>query len=598
MSVTLGSRLPRARGRRMPRVGRLACSSWLPVAVALGVVAALVGVLAWPMLFTTSGLGGDWEHHLWYVWQQSLAIRANGAPSFFLNTPYASFYPQYAFYGGTINAIAGALALALGNSANAAYVLTYVLGFGAAYGGWYWLARSASLDRWSSHAPALLFVTSACYLTLVYGSGDWAEFLAMSMIPAMVAASVSVLKAERLRLAPAIALATSTIVFFGAHDLTVLWASSFAIVVGAALLICVPHVRRALEPRRVLRVAAVVLPSALIDAWFLVPTLAYSSHTKIASNYAVARETLYETMHLVSFAHLFTLSRRPTTIHVPAYVLSLPTLAIAWVLVSIAAVLVWARRGAWLRILVICSAATAGIVVLMTHAGLVLSLPKPYRLIQFTYRLEGFVLMGVVAAVLAILVIARSGSRRLQAWSWTLAPVLVLSTVGAVVQVDAYPHTPLPRSAVFSSRGQIYSELYDDYSYAPLPLIGGRPLPKLVISPSQINDNSVSMTIHVHPGQLADTNIGGGPDLLHIAGASVAGRDAEYHLVLALGSGPAAPPAERPGTPLATVHLSIGPAQSLPVILGRSLTLVGAIVLLGGLVVLLVHARIRRSKSP
>src|ERR1700691_3956674 len=106
MGVTLGSRMPPARGRGVVRARRLGWSRRLRAPVACCAAAVVVGVLAWPMLLTSSGLGGDWEHHLWYVWQQSLSIRANGAPSFFLNTPYSVVYPQYAFYGGTINALA------------------------------------------------------------------------------------------------------------------------------------------------------------------------------------------------------------------------------------------------------------------------------------------------------------------------------------------------------------------------------------------------------------------------------------------------------------------------------------------------------------
>ena len=428
-------------------------------------------------------------------------------------------------------------------------MLTYILGFAAAYGGWYWLSRSAGVGRWLAHAPALLFVTSACYLTLVYGEGDWAEFLGMSMIPLMLAAGVSVLRAERLCFAPAIALAVSSIVFFGSHDLTTLWASSFALLMGVVLLICVPGVRRLASGRGLLRLVALVIPAALVNAWFLLPTLAYASHTKIGGNYAIARETLHQTMPLVSFAHLFTLSRASTVPQTPDYALALPTAAIAWVLVSIAILLIHPRRGPWVRMLVIFSLASAAIVVLMTHAGLLLALPKPYTILQFSYRLEGYVLMGVTAAVLAILVRTRSDSSRIRIWWWTFLPVLVLSAVGAVQQVDAYPRTPLPREAVLGSQGEVFAEVFKDYAYVPLPLVGGPELPRLTIYPNQIHGSSVTVTLAARPGQMVDTNIGGGPDLLHITGARVVGRDVGSHLVLALDPGPVAPPSARPNTP-------------------------------------------------
>lgn len=171
-------------------------AQWSALAIALSLL--LIGTLSWPMLFTSSSMGGDWQNHLWFLWEQISAMRANHTPSGFLSTPGMAFYPEYFFYGGTLHVLAGALALIPGNSTTAAYVLTYLGGFGAAYGGWYWMGRMAGLNRWLSHAPAVAFITSACYLTLVYGQGDWPEFIAMSSIPLMLAAGLSVLSAQRL----------------------------------------------------------------------------------------------------------------------------------------------------------------------------------------------------------------------------------------------------------------------------------------------------------------------------------------------------------------------------------------------------------------
>ena len=371
------------------------------------------------MLFTTSGLGGDWEHHLWYVWRQSLAIRADGAPSMFVNTDYSVFYPQYAFYGGTIYVLAGTLAVVLGDSPLSAYILTYILGFMAAYGGWYWTGRILGLGRCLAQVPALLFVTSACYLTLVYGQGDWPEFLAISVLPLMVAAGLSVLRAERLRALPAIALAGSSIVFFGSHILTVLWASTLLGLTAVALVVFVPSVRRQIRRRRLLRLVALVIPALLVNAWFLLPMSAYASHTRIGSQhgYVAGYKDLHETMHLVAFHHLFTLSRATTAFGHPDYALPLPTLVIVWLLASVVILLASVRRGTWVRVLVILAVIAAAIVVLMTHAGLLLALPKPYTLLQFSYRLEDYVLMCVTAAVAVVLVLVRSGSKRLRRWT-------------------------------------------------------------------------------------------------------------------------------------------------------------------------------------
>jgi hypothetical protein len=61
---------------------------------------------------------------------------------------------------------------------------------------------------------------------LIYGEGAWPAFLASSMMPMIVAAGLSILRAERSRLLPACALAGSTIVFFGSHNITMVWGPS------------------------------------------------------------------------------------------------------------------------------------------------------------------------------------------------------------------------------------------------------------------------------------------------------------------------------------------------------------------------------------
>lgn len=337
-----------------------------------------------------------------------------------------------------------------------------------------------------------------------------------------------------------------------------------------------------------IRVGALVLPAVLVNAWFLSPMIAYASHTRIGSQYDVAYEDLRHTMHLVSFDHLFTLSRATTVPSLADYPLSLPTLTIAWVLVSVAILLWSVRGGAWLRVLLIFAAATAGVVVLMTHAGLILDLPKPYTLVQFSYRLESYVLMGVTAAVVAILVLTRLGSARLRLWTWTIVPVLVVSLVGAAQQLNAYPHTRLPRDETLTPLAEAFAERYNDYAYVPLPFVSERGLPALDIAPQLIHDNHLSLTVDARPGQLAATNIEGGPNLLKISGATIVGADERDQLVLSVGSPSSASPG--PGTASASAqHISISPAQSAPVVLGKVLTLVGAAMLIVELVMLSVR---------
>src|SRR5262249_57994395 len=91
----------------------------------------------------------------------------------------------------------------------------------------------------------------------------------------------------------------------------------------------------------------------------------------------------------------------------PDSVYALPVVTIAWVVGGLAASLRQRRNDAWRRILWIVCGLTVLFAILMTHPGVVLDLPRPYTYLQFGFRLETYVLLGLSAAVLAILVLAR-----------------------------------------------------------------------------------------------------------------------------------------------------------------------------------------------
>jgi hypothetical protein len=548
----------------------------------------LIGVLTRPMLFESS-FNPNGLNALWFIWHQSLAIRANGAPSLFLDYSGAVFYPLYAFYGGTIYALTGALSLALGNAPLQAYVLTYVAGFAAAYGGWYWTARTVGVGRWLANVPGLVFVTSAYYLTLIYARGDWAEFLGVSTIPLMIAGGVALLRSDRPRARPAVALASSSIVFFGSHNITILWGSTMLVLVGLIVVACVPQARRQIRRRGLICVAAVLGAALLVNAWFLLPTVAYESHTTIGATSLNAQLLLRQTMPLVSSEHLFTWSRASASTPGALFALSLPILVIVWLLCSVVVLLWTGSRGMWMRILLILSGTTAVVIVVMTHAGLILALPRPYTLLQFSYRLESYVLLGLSGAALAVLALIRRGARSPSWWAWTLVPVLVVAVVGAVQQVGAYPGGEDAKLALGSYDSPPPAlEGQHDYDDVSLPLLRAGNLPSLEVPPAAIHRDRASVTAHVGPGQLMYTNISGGPDLVQIKGARVAGVDERGHIVLAVGPGNAQASAAS-AQPIATEAITVSPAESLPVVLGRVLSLIGVGALVLGLAGLSLH---------
>jgi hypothetical protein len=154
------------------------------------------------MFATERSFGPDWSNHLWFLWVQGGQIRSGG-PSLFLHAdPLGLFYPQYAFYGGTLYALGGALSALLDGRAVVAYLATWVVVFASAYGGMLWLGLLAGLRGWRAHAGALVVVTSAYFLTNLYARGVWPESMASSALILSVAAGLHLLRAPRIAVAP------------------------------------------------------------------------------------------------------------------------------------------------------------------------------------------------------------------------------------------------------------------------------------------------------------------------------------------------------------------------------------------------------------
>jgi hypothetical protein len=556
-----------------------------------------------PLLLSNYYFNTAWLEELWFMWKQSQAIHANHAPTLFLNYRYGVFYPQYAFYGGTLFAFFGTLSLALGDAPLQTYLLSYLLGFASAYGGWYWLSRTCGLTRWWAHAPGLLFVTSPYYLTLIYGRGDWPEFMGVSTIPTVVAAGVSVLRAERLRLWPALALTLACILLFGSHSLTLVWASSLLALFGLALVVLVPAARRQVTRAGAIRVAGLVLPALLVNAWFLVPAAVNESSTLIANEFGLWKAQLRIAMQNVSAAHLFT----PTVSRVSTNDLAfqLPVLAIGWALVILAYILGRgqgmraALRGTWTRVFLICSFASLALIVLMTHAGLIFLLPRAYATLQYSYRLESYVLLALSATLLAGLMLAADSGRSLRRWRWALLPALVVSIAGAIQQVDATPKLK-SRNLVFqkgfsADETTVQGEPLYDYFDIHLPIfnVPGQTATRVEFDPGAVEHDRVSATVQARPGEPIYTNFQGPPSLVHVSGARLVGVTRQAYDVLEVDppAGQANAPASSHGPALPPTTISLSRADDFPIALGRILALVGLLALVAQFTAIAVRHR-------
>ena len=161
--------------------------------VAIATLAVLL--IASPLLFTSNGFAPDFTNDIWLAAYQQHVIAAHLHPTLFLQTQQLGvFYPLFAFYGGTLFAITGALGVVLGGSTILAFEVVTLAAIAAAYGGLFWLARQLGVKGVLAHAPAIVFVTSAYYVSILYGKGAWAEFMAVSALPLVLAASLRLVR--------------------------------------------------------------------------------------------------------------------------------------------------------------------------------------------------------------------------------------------------------------------------------------------------------------------------------------------------------------------------------------------------------------------
>ena len=214
-------------------------SRWLTVVAGVALAGLIIGICLWRLFHEKTFVFDDWIMHEWYIWHQEGALRAQGLPSLFAHDRLGVFDPHYAFYAGTLYTIAAVPALIVGH--HAAFLITWVFAFAMAYGAWFWLARQAGLGPWASHVPGALFVTSSWYVSAAYVLSSWPQTIAFGALLLNLAAAFSILRADRLRPLPALALAVGMILYTGSHNLTLVWATTVLVIVGTAAFVVVPH---------------------------------------------------------------------------------------------------------------------------------------------------------------------------------------------------------------------------------------------------------------------------------------------------------------------------------------------------------------------
>ena len=566
----------------LPRGARARLSR--PAVIDFAIATLAVLLIASPVLFTSDGFSPDFNNAIWLAGYQQHVIAAHLHPTLFLQTQQGVFYPEFAFFGGTLFALTGALAAALGGATIPAFEAVTLAGIAAAYGGLFWLARQLGVKGLLAHAPALVFVTSAYYVTNLYGRGAWEEFIAVSMLPLVLAASLRLVRG-RLSVGPVLCLVAATVLFSGSHNLTLLWGTTLA-VLALVIYWLLSGRSRELPWRRMLAVAALIALGAGLNGWVLLPDVSYA-HDTIVSGERVAWSIsgFFNTFGVI-FDPLRTV---PSESGAPALYVQAPVLALLWGLAALP--LVWRERrlraGVATALILL-----AGLLAVIMSSAVWSLLPTPYQLTQFAYRLQTYVALAIVGLVLVgvLALTRRADSGRATRSDHRLELGLGLAVAFGVALCTWQLWVPnthgFPKSQtepiIWQAASTRTAVLRTPPTLLPQSWYAGtqfedRSLPVLTTTgetfsfdPTHVEDNRLAALFSLPPGlQPFATNIAGGPYLVHVGGGvRVVGRTEEGSLVLQRTTGGSQP-----------VPVELSAALSAPVVLGRLMTAVAAALL-------------------
>jgi hypothetical protein len=580
-----------ARGDNRDTSGRRALDRRLFVDLAIGT--SVVASLALPILLSRRAFFGDWGNHLYAVDQQTQWLRHHAPPTYFLHSVESGvFYPRYMFYGGSLYTVTGWLGVVLGSSVNA-YRLTFVMAFAACYGGTLWAARQLGVRSLLAHVPAALAVSSAYFVSKAYNGGGWPEFIAVSMIPLVVAAALSIVRSKRVPLLSAIMLVASTFLLTGSHIITIEYGLLFLAVVTAIALVVY---RRSLTRTLVSRfsvVGALMALSAALNGWFLVPLARYAHLTQIGGDSQFHRydeaTRSFESWRVV-FNPLRTYPVLPIANVNPFYV-QVPVYVLLWLACLGIFVLLRGQRSTNAAIYYSLLAVLGALFTLLLWQGIWDVLPNVLKVIQFRFRLHSYINYTVVGLVIVgLLMLACEPKTR--AWVLAIALATATSLGFAIWQAWSAPKF-LPISELVKTSNQLPRIQFANCQ-TPCPFaetdyrmpgdIGAGTLDELNVDVASARTGTA--TVRVPTGGPYRTNIAWSP-VIELAGpARIIGATPEGWAVIARTT--------PPGETSTAVHARLRPRATGPVVAGRVVSAIAGATLLTWLLVVLILRAKRR----
>jgi hypothetical protein len=246
------------------------------------------------------------------------------------------------------------------------------------------------------------------------------------------------------------------------------------------------------------------------------------------------------------------------------------------------------RREPWMRTLVVLTGLSTALLLVMKHSHLLNGLPDPWVMLQFSYRLETFVLFGICGSMICASVLVR-GRRRLLA---LLLPVMAFGVAGAAAQIHdvkiagAETIADIDRTSTFSTGD------FADVSMAPWRGSGTL----LLFTRADVKDGRLETTVTASPGQTLLTNVMSSAQMIDIVGAHVVGRWAS--------------PPRQPGWQvrwylavrvdddaiLGQARIVVRQARTLPIIGGRVISVLGLLGLAAN-AALIARAALRRRRD-